>query len=247
MCYHISQTPKKISSTHVLERFGIKHSQGPLFEDPKGFHMNGFSHPGAVVVANDNPRAYQQMKWGLIPFWVKNQEQAKQMASRTLNAKCETVFELASFRAAISKRRCIIPVNGFYEWMHLKGKTYPHYIYPKDGSVFSLGGIWEEWADKSSGEIIRTFSIVTTAANPVMEVIHNTKKRMPLILDPEKELDWISEGLSREDISSLMLPYDADGMAHHTISRLVTSRTEESNVEEVKKPENYPEISSSLF
>lgn len=113
MCYHISQTPKKITSAQVMELYGIKHSQGPLFEDPKGFHMNGFSHPGAVVVANDDPLAFQQMKWGLIPFWVKNPEQAKQMASRTLNAKCETVFELASFRAAILKRRCIIPVNGF--------------------------------------------------------------------------------------------------------------------------------------
>lgn len=242
MCYHISQTPKKITSAEVKERFGISRSVGSLFENPKGHHLNGFTHPEIVVVANDDPGAFQQMKWGLVPFWVKNGEQAKQMANRTLNAKSETVFELSSFRAAIVKRRCIIPVDGFYEWMHFEGKTYPHFIYPIDGSVFSLGGIWEEWTDRSTGEILRSFSIVTTAANPLMEKIHNTKKRMPLVLDPEKELDWISNGLSREDITSLMVPLDRDRMDYHTISRLITSRTEDSNVEKVKEPETYPEL-----
>src|SRR5690554_2380558 len=132
MCYHISQTPKKINSAQTTERYGITRSDGQLLGNPNGFHYNAFSHPDIVVVANDEPTAYQTMKWGLVPFWVKNQDQAKQMSTRTLNAKCETAFDLSSFRAAIMKRRCIIPVDGFYEWMHFKGKTYPHYIYPKD-------------------------------------------------------------------------------------------------------------------
>lgn len=245
MCYHVSQL--ELFPAMVKKRYGVTRYKEKATKNKKGYHLNGFSHPKILVVANDDPGAVQQMKWGLIPFWVKDGDQAKQMANRTLNAKSETVFDLASFRAAITKRRCIIPVNGFYEWRHYKGRTYPHYIYPKDGSLFSLGGIWEEWTDKTTGELVRTFSIVTTPANSVMEVIHNTKKRMPLVLDPVRELDWISEGLTKGDITSLMFPYDPSGMNYHTIDRLITSRTTDSNVEEVKIPVIYPELSPSIF
>jgi putative SOS response-associated peptidase YedK len=247
MCYHMSQTFKKVTKKVTQERYGISKSIGPLFEERSGHHLNGFAHPPVIVVANDEPSSYQSFYWGLIPFWVKGEEQAKQMANGTLNAKCETIFDLPSFRAAIIKRRCIIPVDGFFEWLHHRSKTYPHYIYPKDETLFSLGGIWEEWTDKSTGELRKTFSIVTTTANEVMDKIHNTKKRMPLILDPKTELDWLSPKLSKEDISSLMQPYDADMMAYHTVSRLVTSRTEQSDVPEVKQPLEYPELAKGLF
>jgi putative SOS response-associated peptidase YedK len=247
MCYHMSQTFKKVTKQVTRERYGISKSIGPLFENRGGHHLNGFSHPQVIAVASDDPSGYQALDWGLIPFWTKGEEQAKQMAKRTLNAKCETVFELPSFRAAIVKRRCIIPVDGFYEWLHYRSKTYPHYIFPKDETVFSLGGIWEEWLDNSTGEVKKTFSIITTPANEVMDKIHNTKKRMPLILDPKTELDWLSEGLSQDDINELMKPYDANQMAYHTVSRRVSSRTEESDIPEVKQPLEYPELVAGLF
>lgn len=247
MCYHMSQTFKKVTKKVTQERYGISQSIGPLFEDRGGYHLNGFAHPSVIVIANDEPSSFQAFDWGLIPFWVKGEDQAHQMAKRTLNAKSETVFDLPSFRSAIIQRRCIIPIDGFYEWLHYRSKTFPHYIYPKDETVFSLGGIWEEWTDKATGEIKKTFSIVTTAANEVMDQIHNTKKRMPLILDPKTELDWLSPDLTKDEIAALMQPYDANMMSYHTVSRLVTSRTDNSDVPEVKQPLEYPELAKGLF
>lgn len=94
----------------------------------------------------------------------------------------------------------IIPVSGFYEWRHFKKKTYPYFIHPEDLSFFQLAGIWEEWTDKETGEIKRTCSIITTAENPLMEQIHNTKKRMPLILDQEAAIKWVYSELTKEEI-----------------------------------------------
>ncbi len=147
------------------------------------------------------------MEWGLVPFWVKSAEQAGDIANKTLNAKAETIFQLPSFRAAILKRRCIIPVNGFYEWRHFGKKTYPYFIYPKDRSYFCLAGIWEEWTDRETGEIKKTCSIITTAANPLMEQIHNTKMRMSLILNVTDAKRWISPDLKKPDIEILMKPF----------------------------------------
>ncbi|WP_051719677.1 SOS response-associated peptidase [Anditalea andensis] len=243
----MSQTFKKVTKKVIKERYGINKSISPLFEKGSGHHLNGFDHPTVIVIANDAPSSFQTFDWGLIPFWVNDIGHAKQMENRTLNAKCETVFELPSFREAILKRRCIIPVDGFFEWLHHRNKTYPHYIYPKDETVFSLGGIWEQWSDQSTGRMKRTFSIITTAANDMMDKIHNSKKRMPLILNPETEMDWLSQDLSNTDISLLMQPFKAESMAYHTVSRLVTSRKENSDVPEVKEPLNYQELSKGLF
>ena len=174
--------------------------------------------------------------------WVKSADQASDIANKTLNAKAETVFQLPSFRAAILKRRCIIPVNGFYEWRHFAKKTYPYFIFPKEESYFCLAGIWEEWTDKDTGEIKRTCSIITTSANPLMEEIHNTKKRMPLILDLADAKRWISSDLKKPEIEAIMNPYPVSGMDYHTVSRLLTSRTEDSNVSEVTAPQEYAEL-----
>jgi putative SOS response-associated peptidase YedK len=210
------------------------------------YHLNGFAHPKLGVIASDKPNELQKMEWGLIPFWVKNAEQAADIANKTLNAKAETIFQLPSFRAAIVKRRCIIPVSGFYEWRHFKKKTYPYFIYPENNNLYQLAGIWEEWTDKETGEIRKSCSIITTAANGMMEQIHNTKKRMPLILDAENARIWVSSGLEKEEIESLMKPIEASKMKAHTISRLVTSRTENSNVAEVAAKEEYDELPKLL-
>lgn len=237
MCYHVNQ-----SSLDFDEDFKVTIPGNYAKEDTDRYHLNGFAHPMLWVIASDKPGELQQMEWGLIPFWVKNAEQAADIANKTLNAKAETIFELPSFRAAILKRRCIIPVTGFYEWRHFKKKTYPYFIYPEGSKVYFLAGIWEEWTDKETGEIKRTCSILTTAANGMMEQIHNTKKRMPLILDSINARKWLSPGLNKEEIESLMKPLATSKMKAHTISRLVTSRTENSNVPEVAARKDYEEL-----
>ena len=120
MCYHVNQY-----SMDFDEDFKVTIPEHFVKDKQDRYHLNGFAHPKLGVIASDKPNKLQEMEWGLIPFWVKNAEQAADIANKTLNAKAETIFQLPSFRAAIVKRRCIIPLSGFYEWRHYKKKTYP--------------------------------------------------------------------------------------------------------------------------
>ena len=242
MCYHVNQ-----SSLDFDEDFKVTVPEHFSNESGNRFHLNGFVHPRLWVVCCDKPNELQLIEWGLIPFWVKNSEQAVDISDKTLNAKAETVFNLPSFRAAVKHRRCVIPVAGFYEWRHYKSKTYPYFIYPNEGRVFLLAGIWEEWTDKETGEIRKTCSIITTAANKLMEMIHNKKKRMPLIVNAENASQWLSSDLKNGEIEKTMCPVDASEMKAYTISRLLSSRFHNSNVQEVTDPESYSELPEGIL
>ena len=117
------------------------------------------------------------LRWGLIPYWCEDPKGGR----KPINAKCETVRTLPSFREAYRKRRCILPVDGFFEWKAIKGQKakQPYAIAMKDGSPFGIGGLWENWKDPTSSEWVRTFAIITTDANELVAEIHD---RMPLIL-----------------------------------------------------------------
>ena len=116
------------------------------------------------------------LRWGLIPHFCEDPKGGR----KPINAKCETVGTLPTFRDAYRRRRCIVPIDGFFEWKAIKGKAkQPYAIAMKDGYPFGLGGIWENWKDPASGEWVRTFAIITTNANELVAEIHN---RMPLIL-----------------------------------------------------------------
>jgi putative SOS response-associated peptidase YedK len=122
----------------------------------------------------------------------------KNSRKHTLNARIETLKELPSFRDA-AKNRCLILVDGFYEWKWLdpKGKEKQQYLIsmPND-EPYAIGGIYSEWIDKETGEIMLTYAMVTTEANELMAEIHNTKKRMPLILTPDNEKLWLDASIS---------------------------------------------------
>ncbi len=105
-----------------------------------------------------------------------------------------------------------------------------------------MGGIWEEWTERNTGELMKTFSLVTTDANPLMAKIHNDGQRMPVIIPEELTLDWLNQNLTKEDVLALSTPYNEEMMAAHTISRLITSRTEETNVPDIKMEVSYPEL-----
>ena len=102
------------------------------------------------------------LRWGLIPYWCKDPKGGR----KPINAKAETVARLPMFRDAYARRRCIVPVDGFFEWKAIKGQKakQPYAIAMKDGSPFGLGGLWENWKDPTSGEWVRTFAIITTDA-----------------------------------------------------------------------------------
>ena len=239
MCYHYSMNSDR-GSLEKRYKALLKQKQEqvklPLF------HTSGFSHPALPVITSENPGEISFLHWGLIPFWVKDEELAKKLASQTLNAKSETVFEKPSFRAAVVKRRCLVPATGFFEWMHFKEKKYPHLIRLKNTDIFSFGGIWERWTNKETGEIRETFSIVTTPANPLMEKIHNSKKRMPLILATEDEKLWLDTTIPPAQTAKIMQPFPEDAMEAYTISKRITSRSENPNTEETLKKFSYPEL-----
>ena len=119
------------------------------------------------------------LRWGLIPCWCQDPQGGR----KPINAKCETVERLPMFRDAYRRRRCILPVDGFYEWKAIKGQKakQPYAIAMKDGKPFGIGGLWENWKDPTSGEWVRTFVVITTDANELVAQIHN---RMPLIPAP---------------------------------------------------------------
>ena len=112
--------------------------------------------------------------------------------------------------------------HGFFEWQHVKGAKIPWYIRLRNEAPFAFAGLYDSWQDPDSGERIQSFSIVTTNANPLMERIHNTKRRMPVILTPENEKDWISGDISLNKARELLLPLDQDKMHAHVISPLIS-------------------------
>jgi putative SOS response-associated peptidase YedK len=232
MCFHISLSKDRRT---IEKRFDASFLDS-VFE--RIFHVSAFSFPRLPVISNDEPSKIQLFTWGLIPLWVKDEEAALKIREQTLNAKTETVTVKPSFRHSIKVKRCLVLVDGFYEWQHVKNKTFPYYIHLKDHQLFAFAGIWDAWTNKETKETLKTFSVITTQANPLLAVIHNTKKRMPVILRPEDERKWLSD-IPLEEVVSLLAPYDEKMMEAHTVSKLITTRGMPTNVPEVMKPYRY--------
>ncbi len=213
-------------------------------EFPKPFyHTNGFQHPNLLVIANDEPMKFKAFHWGLIPFWVKDEATAGKLQNQTINARGESIFEKPSFREPANKRRNLIFIDGFFEYHHYKGKTYPFLIKFKNDDPMLVGGIWDSWVNKETGEEIKTTSIVTTWANPIMSKIHNNPKlqepRMPLILNDETKEIWLKG--SKEEVEAIIRPYPEEELEYYTVRRL-TGKDAVGNVPEALEPFNYPEL-----
>ncbi|MEI8279802.1 MAG: SOS response-associated peptidase [Bacteroidota bacterium] len=240
MCYNI-----EIPAKEEIKEYYNRYLDNAIRNDEWNeyfYKMSGFAFAKIPVLTTENPDKVQGYYWGLIPKWCKDEAQAKEMRTNTLNAKSETVFEKPSFRASIGSKRCLIFVKGFYEWRDYEKKKYPYYIHLKNEPVFAFGGIYETWVNKETGEVYNTVSIITTEANPLMAQIHNSKMRMPLIISGEDAGRWIDPALSKEEIQDLMKPYDEHQMEAHTISKLITSRKENPNQAAVKEVFEYSEL-----
>jgi len=171
------------------------------------FVASGFEHPQLLVVRHDAEPTLELAQWGLIPSWCRSDEEAKQLSNLTLNAKGETMFEKPSFRHSAVHGRCLLPVNGFYEYQHRGTKRLPYYVSLRNEPIFSLGALYSERVNVATGRRVATFSVITTAANPLMETIHNFKKRMPLIIPAELEADWLAPSSSMADVLPLVVPF----------------------------------------
>lgn len=156
------------------------------------------------------------VRWGLIPHWVSEANPR----TKPINATAERVASAVMFRAAYARRRCIVPVDGFFEWRSDQGQKtrQPYVIGMKDGSRFALAGLWENWRNPRTAEWQRTFCIITCPANKLIVGIHD---RMPVILPPEAYERWLA--CIERDPRDLLVPYPAEPMHMWPVSPRVNS------------------------
>jgi putative SOS response-associated peptidase YedK len=209
------------------------------------FYYHAYSLPSMPVVCSDRSSGIRLFRWGLIPSWVGDESEANDIMLKTFNARSETVSSKPAFRDSFASRRCLVPVQGFFEWQHLGGRKIPWYITLRGEEIFSLAGIWDSWT-LQGGMTLNTFSVVTTRANGLMEEIHNTKKRMPVILPSAAEGIWLREGVTPDALTALMEPVASEMLEAHTVSPLITNARADRNRPELIKPYNYP-VQGSLF
>lgn len=234
MCFHNAMSKTALEAEN---RYGATFRERSLFSPI--YHGSGFTYMKWPVITQQTPQIIDLFNWGLIPHWVKGSEEAAKIRSMTLNAQGETLFEKPSFKHAASSTRCLVLSTGFFEWMHLNKQKYPHFVYAPEFPVFSMGGIYSTWHDAQTGQTTQTFSIVTTPANKLMEEIHNTKKRMPLILTPDEEKLWLSADISDNDIKLLFKPAADAMLSAHTVSPLIGNMAKNTNIPEVQKLYHY--------
>jgi putative SOS response-associated peptidase YedK len=155
-------------------------------------------------------RSLDLIRWGLIPHRCDDPKGGR----KPINAKAEMIATLPIFREAYAKRRCIVPVDGFFEWRAIKGARakHPYAITMKDSSPFGLAGIWENWRDPATGEWERTFAIITVPSNELVAQIHD---RMPAILEPGSYSRWLGPETDPRD---LLITYPPDSMTMWPIS-----------------------------
>ena len=156
------------------------------------------------------------VKWGLVPSWVKGKPKLT-----PINARAETLASSRMFRPALERRRCLVPADGFYEWMRLDERTkQPMFIRLKDDAPFCFAGLWERWKPDDSAAPIDTVTIVTTTPNPLMASIHD---RMPVILPASEHGRWLDRSIGGDGVLDLLVPFDADRMEAWPVSKRVNS------------------------
>jgi putative SOS response-associated peptidase YedK len=165
-----------------------------------------------VVRVIDGRRQLQALRWGLVPFWARDLK----IGSTMINARSETLFEKPAFRDALQKRRCLVVLDGFYEWKGVGRQKIPQLITLDGGAPFSIAGLWARW----KGELgeVQSFTIVTTAANQALREVHD---RMPVLIDERDRDEWLDPTNDVVDLERLASPRPWPGLQIRAVSRRV--------------------------
>ena len=160
--------------------------------------------PIAIIRAENNERHFALVRWGFIPSWVKEIKPGKPL----INARSETLLEKPSFRNAIRRRRCLIPADGYYEWLgDVPGKKIPYFIHRPNHGLFAFAGLWEHWLGADGSEL-ETAAIITTAPNDVIAQIYS---RMPAVIHPENFAQWLDvKNIEAEEAAQFLKPAPED-------------------------------------
>jgi putative SOS response-associated peptidase YedK len=160
-------------------------------------------------------REWVLLRWGLIPAWAREPAAVPLL----INARAETAAGKPAFRAALRRRRCLVPADGFYEWQGAGSQKQPFHMRRRDGAPFALAGLWERWEGPEGA--IDSCALLTTASNELMRPIH---ERMPVILDPQDFELWLDPGMQDvEMLQGLLRPYPAEAMVAYPVSRVVNN------------------------
>ena len=194
----------------VSERFGV--DVGKNYKP----RFNAAPTQLMPVITSDAPQGLSWFHWGLIPAWSKD----KAVSLKLINARAETLEEKASFRNALKRRRCLVPADGFYEWKAVGKKSkVPYRITLLQEELFAFAGLWEEYEDED-GEMVHTFTIITTEANNALQSLHS---RMPVILSRDAEKSWLNNSAEPEQLKEILQPYAANKTRFYTVSSQVNN------------------------
>jgi putative SOS response-associated peptidase YedK len=209
MCGRITLTS---SGQELAEQFGLEVSP----ELRPRYNIAPSQEIATVRVEVEGRRVCRFNRWGLIPSWAKDPA----IGSRMINARAETVAEKPSFRAALRRRRCIVPADGFYEWAGTGRGRQPHLFRQRDGAILAIAGLWEAWLGPE-GDEIESCTLITTEANATMRRFHH---RMPVLLDARDHSCWLDPGeRDPERVLPLLAPCPPDWLNAVEVSRHVNN------------------------
>ena len=182
-----------------------------------------------VAVQASGDVRLEAMRWGLIPPWARD----KSIGAKLANARAETIDEKPSFRQPFQRRRCLLPVDGYYEWESRPSGKQPVYYSMRDGYLFCLAGLWETWTtpeqtdepelpglDQAQAETLCTFTVITTTPNRLAKRVHD---RMPVIVHPADYGNWLSPESKAADLKRLLRPFDDEPMQEHYVTPLMNN------------------------
>jgi putative SOS response-associated peptidase YedK len=217
----------------IIKRFGVKMADNwkPRYNIAPSQEM--------IVITNASPDKASLFRWGFIPNWSNDEKVGFTM----FNARAENILSKALFRESIRSKRCLIPADGFYEWKKSGKNKTPYRVTLSSDEAFSFAGIWDSW-ERKDGEIINTYSIITTTANELMQELND---RMPVILPKDLEKDWLRQDLKDNDISDMMRQYDSSKMTFYEAHKNV-NKTDYDTLECIQvAPKIYPGETYHLF
>ena len=234
MCFSVNVN---LIKEELEERYGISFPDKYRYEP--SYYYHAFGLPVLPAVCSENQATISFLKWGLIPEWIRNKEDAEEIRFKTFNARAESIDTKPSFSPSFRQKRCLIPVRGFYEWQHRRKKKIPWYVYRADNDIITLAGLYSEWKPEADSESVKTFTIITTEANELMAEVHNSKKRMPAILERQDEKKWLDTAIHPNNALEMLKPSPQNILKAYTIGPLVNDRTANRNRPEVTREFNW--------
>jgi len=183
------------------KEFLVSVPAGVSFEP--AYYFSAFDHPRLPLITSGDPEKIILSRWGLVPSWVRDRTAAEKIRNATINARTETVLQKPSFRHLAGRKHCLLPVSGFYEWHDHHGRKIPYFLRWKDHKAFGLAGLYDLWTDRETGEMVHSFTLLTVPASPLVARIHNTRKRMPLLLPPGEGVKWVKKRTFEESLKEI--------------------------------------------